>query len=143
MNWFKSFVTAFCTAGICFGALFIICPSGKMERSVKYVLSLCFLVIIVAVAGVGIKNANIEFEFDTDTIIETENLDNATAKYVFAEVLRDAKINFKEILTFTDNDGKNGISCTKVKIVTDCSKERVINALVGEIEGIEVEVVNE
>ena len=98
MNWFKSFVTAFCTAGICFGALFIICPSGKMERSVKYVLSLCFLVIIVAVAGVGIKNANIEFEFDTDTIIETENLDNATAKYVFAEVLRDAKINFKEIL---------------------------------------------
>ncbi len=143
MNWFKSFVTAFCTAGICFGALFIICPSGKMERSVKYVLSLCFLVIIVAVAGVGIKNADLEFKFDTETVGETKNLDNATAKYVFAEVLRDAGINFKEIFTFTDNDGKNGISCTKVKIVTDCSKERVINALGGEIEGFEVEVVNE
>ena len=143
MNWFKSFVTAFCTAGICFGALFIICPSGKMERSVKYVLSLCFLVIIVAVAGVGIKNAELEFKFDTETMIETENIDNATVKYVFSKVLRDAGINFKEILTFTDNDGKNGISCTKVKIVTDCSKERVVSALGGEIEGFEVEVVNE
>ena len=143
MNWFKSFVTAFCTAGICFGALFIICPSGKMERSVKYVLSLCFLVIIVTVAGVGIKNADLEFKFDTETMIETENIDNATVKYVFSKVLRDAGINFKEILTFTDNDGKNGISCTKVKIVTDCSKERVVSALGGEIEGFEVEVVDE
>lgn len=143
MNWFKSFITAFCTAGICFGALFIICPSGKMERSVKYVLSLCFLVIIVAVAGVGIKNADLELEFDMETMVELENLDNTTAKYVFSEVLNEAGINFKEILTFTDNAGKNGISCTKVRIVTDCSKERVISALGGEIEGFEVEVVNE
>ena len=143
MNWFKSFVTAFCTAGICFGALFIICPSGKMERSVKYVLSLCFLVVIVAVAGVGIKNADFDLNFDIETMIETENLDKTTAKYVFAQVLNESGINFKEILTFTDNDGKNGISCTKVKIVTDCSKERVINALGGEMEGFEVEVVNE
>ena len=143
MNWFKSFVTAFCTAGICFGALFIICPSGKMERSVKYVLSLCFLVIIVAVAGVGIKNADFDLNFDIETMIETENLDKTTAKYVFAQVLNESGINFKEILTFTDNDSKNGISCTKVKIVTDCSKERVVSALGGEIEGFEVEVVNE
>ena len=143
MNWFKSFITAFCTAGICFGALFIICPSGKMERSVKYILSLCFLVIIVAVAGVGIKNADLKFNFSIETLTETENLDNATAKYVFAEVLNNAGIKFKEILTFTDNDSKNGISCTKVKIVTDCNKEKVVNALGGEMEGFEVEVVNE
>ena len=97
MNWFNSLITAFCAAGICFGALFIISPTGKMERSVKYVLSLCFLVIIMAVAGVGIKNADLELEFDMETMAELENLDNTTAKYVFSEVLNEAGINFKEI----------------------------------------------
>lgn len=143
MSWFKSFITAFCTAGICFGALFILSPSGKMERSVKYVLSLCFLVIIVAVAGVGIKTADFNFDYSIESSLEIQNSKNDIAVYVFKTALENAGINFKEIFTFTDNSSENGISCTKVKIITDCSRERVVSALGGEIDGFEVEVVNE
>lgn len=143
MSWFKSFIMAFCTAGICFGALFILSPSGKMERSVKYVLSLCFLVIIIAVAGFGIKTADIDFSYDIETSLETEDLKKDIAVAVFETALDNAGINFKEISVFTDNDNKDGISCNKIKIITDCSRERVVSALGGEIDGFEVEVVNE
>ena len=143
MSWFKSFITAFCTAGICFGALFIICPSGKMERSVKYVLSLCFLVIIIAVAGVGIKNADFDFDYSFESALENQNLKDDIAVSVFETALENAGINFKEIFIFTDNDSNVGISCNKIKIITDCSTERVVSALGGEIDGFEVEVVNE
>ncbi len=143
MSWLKSLITAVCTAGICFGALFIISPTGKTERSVKYVLSLCFLVVIIAVAGVELKMSDFEINFNTDTVIDLKPSNEATAKYVFSSALKNAGIDFKEISVFTDNLENGGISCTKVKIVTDCDRQRVVAALGGEKEGFEVEVINE
>ena len=143
MSWFKSFITAFCTAGICFGALYIISPSGKMEKSVKYILSLCFLLIILTVAGIELKSVDFQVDFSNIVSHDTTDLKNETAEYVFKIALRNAGIDFKEISVFTDNSKTDSISCTKVKIITDCNREMVVSALGGEKEDFEVEVINE
>ena len=84
MNWFNSLITAFCTAGICFGALFIISPSGKMERSVKYVLSLCFLVMVIAISGVKIKMSDFNVDFNSISSVDTGELENSATEYTVA-----------------------------------------------------------
>lgn len=143
MSWFNSVVTAVCAAGICFGAIFIICPNGKMERSVKYVLSLCFLLIIITIAGVGVKVSDFQLDFENTVSVDARELEIAAAQYTIELALKNAGIDFREISVSTDNLSTGGISCTKVKIYTDCDKQRIVNALGGERKDFEVEVINE
>ncbi len=143
MNWFNSLITAFCTAGICFGALFIISPSGKMERSVKYVLSLCFLIIVVTISGVKMKMSDFDFDFNTTVSVDTAELENSAAEYTVALALQKAGIDFREICVSTDNFDTDGISCTKVKIYTDCDKQKILTVLGAETKNFKVEVINE
>lgn len=143
MNWFNSLITAFCTAGICFGALFIISPSGKMERSVKYVLSLCFLIIVITISGVKMKMSDFDINFNTISSVDADELENSATEYTIALVLQKAGIDFREIYVSTDNLETDGISCTKVKIYTDCEREKIVNILGEETESFKVEVINE
>ncbi len=143
MSWFNSLVTAFCAAGICFGAIFIICPNGKMERSVKYAVSLCFLLIIITISGVRVKITDFQIDFNNTVSVDTEKLENATLEYTITLALKNAKIEFREIYVSTDNLPNGGISCTKVKVYTACDRQTVVNALGGESEDFEVEVINE
>ncbi len=143
MSWFNSLITAFCTAGICFGAILIISPGGKMEKSVKYVLSLCFLLIIISIAGVRVKIKDFEVDFKSYSSVDIKEIENKTAEYTFELTLKNAGIEFEEIYVSTDILPQGGISCTKVKIYTDCDRQRVVTALGGEKQDFEVEVINE
>lgn len=143
MNWFNSLITAFCTAGICFGALFIISPSGKMERSVKYVLSLCFLIIVITISGVKMKMSDFNIDFNVVSSVDADELKNSATEYTVALALQKAEIDFREIYVSTDNLETDGISCTKVKIYTDCDKQKIVNILGEETENFKVEVINE
>ncbi len=143
MNWFNSLITAFCTAGICFGALFIISPSGKMERSVKYVLSLCFLIVVITISGVKMKMNDFNIDFNSTASVDTDELENSVTEYTIALALQKAEIDFREIYVSTDNLEIEGISCTKVKIYTDCDKQKIVNILGEETENFKVEVINE
>lgn len=143
MNWFYSFVTAFCATGICFGALYIICPGGKMEKSVKYIFSLCFLLIIITLAGVSVAKADFNIDFSSAQPVNTKETDIAFAKYTFALALQKAEVEFSEITLLTDNSSEGGISITKVIIYSDCERQRILNALGQAAENFEVEVINE
>lgn len=143
MNWFNSLITAFCAAGICFGALFIISPTGKMERSVKYVLSLCFLIIVITISGVKIKMSDFDINFNTVSSVDTDELQNSATEYTIALALQKAGIDFSEIYVSKDILETDGISCTKVKIYTDCDRQKIVNILGEETENFKVEVINE
>lgn len=143
MNWFYSFITSLCAAGICFGALYIICPSGKMAKSVKYIFSLCFLLIIITTAGVTVKKADFDFDFSAEAQIDTEKTKIATAEYVYGLALKNAGIEFSRITVFTDNLPDGSISISKVLIYSDCDRQRIITALGQAAENFEVEVINE
>ncbi len=143
MNWFNSLITAFCTAGICFGALFIISPSGRMERSVKYILSLCFLIMVITISGVKMKISNFDINFDTNVSVNVDKLKISTVEYTIALALQNAGIDFREICVSTDNSETDGISCTKVKIYTVCDREKIVSVLGEETKNFKVEVINE
>ena len=143
MNWFNSLITAFCAAGICFGALFIISPTGKMERSVKYILSLCFLIIVITISGVKIKMSDFDINFNTVSSVDTDELQNSATEYTIALALQKAGIDFREIYVSKDILETDGISCTKVKIYTDCDRQKIVNILGEETENFKVEVINE
>ena len=143
MNWLTSFLTAFCAAGVCFGALFVICPDGKMSRSVKYLISICFLVVIIILAGVNIKKANFDFEFDVGTNTDIDEIQESVIEQAFSVALKRAEIDFKEITVFADNLPDGSIKINKITIITDSHREKVITALGGEREDFTVEVINE
>ncbi len=143
MKWINSFLTAFCAAGVCFGALFVICPDGKIGRSVKYLISLCFLVVIIALAGVNIKKSDVKVDFDFEQQINTEETQKLIAKQAFETALRNAGINFKEIIVFADILEGGGIKINKVVVYSDCPLSQIITAFGGEREDFEVEVRNE
>ncbi len=142
MTAFNSIITAFCAAGICFGAIFIICPNGRIEKSVKYVISLCFLLIIISFAGINADFEKFDIDFSANTP-DTEELETTTAEYTIGVALQKANIDFKEISVYVDNSEIEGISCTRVEIYTNCDKQKIIEILGSENESFKVEVINE
>ena len=50
MTRLSDFFITFCVSAVFIGALLIICPNGKISKSVKYVLSLAFTLIIISSA---------------------------------------------------------------------------------------------
>lgn len=143
MNWLTSVITAFCVSSVFLGALFILCPKGNVSNSVKYVLSLVFLVSVISAAGVGVKKADFSFEDFSSQSVSADILEHLNIKLAFEEILQKNGISFKEITVFTDKLEAGGISINKVIIRSDCEKEKIIAALGEELKTIEVEVINE
>ncbi len=143
MNWVRTIIAAFCASSIFLGALFILCPKGNISASVKYVLSLVFLVSVISAAGIGVKKADFSFNAFSSQEVLTDNFENLNIKLAFEEVLQKNGIGFKEITVFTDKLEAGGISINKVIIRSDCEKEKIIAALGEELKTIEVEVKNE
>lgn len=143
MNSFASFITSFCVACILIGCLYIICPEGKLSKSLKYILSLLFIVIIISSSKLPFINNNIEFTFPKTQAADFEELQLSSAKYIYSYTLKNQSINFKEIYFSTDNSPDGSIVINKVIIITDCEREKVLKAL-GELgKTREVEIINE
>ncbi len=143
MNFLSSAISSFCASCVFIGALFMLCPEGNISKSVKYVLSLVFLVTVISAAGIGVKNFNIDFDFESVPTVSTEQMDNLSIKLAFEEVLRKNGINFEEITVFTDKLETDSISINKVIIRSDCEKEKIYSVLGNVANSIEVEVINE
>lgn len=143
MNYLSSAISAFCASCVFVGALYMLCPEGSISKSVKYVLSLVFLVMVVSAAGMGVKNLDINFDFTQQAAVSTEQLEGVNIRLIFEETLRQNGINFEEITVFTDKLETGGISITKVIIRSDCEKEKISAVLSNVANSIEVEVINE
>lgn len=143
MNWLTSVIASFCASSVFLGALFILCPKGNISASVKYVLSLVFLVSVISAAGIGVKKADFSLNAFSSQQISANNFEDLNIKLAFEEILRKNGISFKEITVLTDKLTNGGISINKVIIRSDCEKEKIIAALGEEIKMIEVEVINE
>ena len=143
MNWFGSVITAFCTAGICFGALFIISPTGKTGKSVQYIISLCFLLIIISAVGVTVKSADIDIDFKVTESVDTTEMQINSIKHTCGLALQNAGIDFEEIFVSADILEDGSIECIKVTVNSAVNREVIVNALGGEREDFKVEVINE
>lgn len=143
MSSITTFITAFCTACIVIGSLHIICPDGSVGKSVKYTLSLVFLLVIISAAGINLKSQSFSFPKYESNEKSIEEANIASAKYVYSTILQKAGINFRKITVCTDKTEDGSIIITKVIVYSDDSKEAIINALGVVAENHEVEIVNE
>ena len=143
MNGFTTFLTSLCTAAVFIGVLHLICPDGNMGKSVKYVLSLVFLVTLISAAGLLKSGFNYYISFNMSSKVSDEALMKESARYVYAQALKNSEINFTEITVCTDKTEDGSIVISKVIIYSDCTEERIRTALGEAAEKIEVEIVNE
>ncbi len=143
MNYFTSFLTAFCVAAIFIGAVFLICPNGKMSQPLKYILSLIFTLVVISSVS--------KFQFDFDFTLPksetyTENADAIkiqSAEYVLSSCLKANNINFSKIEIQTTNSNDNSIIINKVIIFSNDEKDKIISSLAELSKEYEVEIKNE
>jgi len=143
MNFLSSFISAFCAACVFIGALFMLSPDGAMSKSVKYILTLVFILSVISAAAFTSKNTD-SFEFDFEaTQTDTTVLDETTARFIFERALINSGIEFEEIVVCTNKNESGSISISKVIICSDCPREQILTALSGLTENIEVVVEND
>lgn len=143
MNFIVSFLTSFCVACIFIGSLYIICPEGNLAKSVKYLLSLLFIVIVISCGRLTFKESDFTLPYTETQAINTEELEISSAKYVYSYILKANDINFNKITVCTDKLTDGSIVISKVIIYTDCEKTKVLNALGEFAKTREVEIINE
>lgn len=141
MNNLSVFMICFCSSCIILGFLYMLCPSGSISQSVKYVFCLCFLCCVLScVTGLP----KVDFSaFDTADEYEvvTEQSAAATAQTVFAQALIDAGLNFRKITVDTNKLSNGSITISKVTVFTSATADQ-INAVIGS-DSYEVSVINE
>lgn len=142
MKFLTDILLAVCVSSVFIGVLFLISPDGNLKNSVKYALSLAFIISVVASAKLG--DLGLDFSVSTaEQNISYEEMAVANAKLVYSETLKKSKINFSDIAVFTDKDEDGDIKIIKVVIKTDESPSAVKNALGEVCDNIEVVVENE
>ncbi len=141
MNGISTFIISFCVSCIVLGILFILVPDGALNKSVKYVFSLCFVCCLI---GSVITLPQPDFSiFSAARNIDTVTLQNAqtTATAVFCEALKSQNINFKKIEVDTNKRNDGSIIISKVTVFSDQNAEKIIEVIGSD--NYEVVIINE
>lgn len=137
MKALTSFIISFCSVCAAVGGIHMIIPSGKISKSVKYIIT---LTVITAFLGIFTVNFGINFGFDTKEKVDTVNSAEATVKAVFEKALKDNKINYEKIIIFTDKNKEGGITITKVEIYSSDQRQKILS-VIGNSEAYDVEII--
>ncbi len=141
MNTVNSFITSFCVSSIILGLLFVLVPKGALNKSVKYIFSLCFVCCIVG-SAVGLKAPDFSaFEAMHNQQIITEYDASSAAQAVFCEALNSQNINFRKITVDTNKLTDGSIIISKVTVYTSDNAKKIIDAIGSD--SYEVVIINE
>lgn len=141
MSGLSSFIISFCSGCILLGFLYMLCPSGNMSASVKYVFCLCFICCVIG-SAFTLPSPNFSY-FDkaqSGEILTEQNV-SVTAEAVFGEALRDSNINFRKITVDTNKTEDGSIIISKVTVYSGADEEEIIQAIGSD--SYEVCVLNE
>ena len=141
MNNLSAFAVSFCSSCILLGFLYMLCPAGSMEKSVKYVFCLCFLCCVLGCVT-NLKSIDLSaFDTTSKSEIITDQSASITAERVFAQALTDKNIDFKKITVDTNKLSDGSITISRVTVYT-CASAEQITQVIGS-DGYEVNVINE
>ncbi len=143
MKIITSILTSFCASAVFIGALYILCPEGRISKSIKYVLSLAFLLSVIAAAGITLKNADIEIPVSNVDIEAATDLDISSARFVYSSILEKSGLTFEKIEIITDKSEEDSIYISKVIIKSSEQRDKILSALGEAAENIEVEIKND
>lgn len=141
MQALNSFIISFCSSCVLLGFLYMLCPSGSMSASVKYVFCLCFVCCVIG-SSIAISKPDFSwFEKSNTSEILTEQNSAVTAQAVFSEALRGQNIDFRKITVNTNKLSDGSIIISRVTVYTDESAD-IINQAIGS-DSYEVYIINE
>ena len=142
MTRLSDFFITFCVSAIFIGALIIICPSGQISKSVKYILSLVFSLLVIS--SVLKIDFDLNFTPDKNSISShTEALEVKSAEYVYSHCLKAENIEFSKISVLTNKTDDDRIVISKVLIFSKEDKNKIFLALSAVAQNFEVEIINE
>lgn len=137
----NQFIISFCTGCVLLGFLYMLCPSGNMSASVKYVFCLCFVCCVIGAAFSMTSPDFSEFDsFETSDLLTEQNT-AITAQSVFSEALRQQNISFRKITVNTNKTSDGSIFISKVTVFTSEPEQNVLAVL--QSDNYEVVVINE
>ncbi len=140
----KQVLIGFSAAAVFIGALTMLYPSGKMEKSVKYAFSLIFLCACVSLFCVALK---IDISLELPTVsYNTDSIKSAAetqSEFLCKKLLNECKIPYKKIRVQTNIDETGSIYINRITVYTDCEKEKVYKSLEGLIDAKQVTVIYE
>lgn len=141
MNGINSFIISFSSSCILLGFLYMLCPSGNMSASVKYIFCLCFVCCIVG-SALSIKQPDFSMiEKAQNAEIITEQNASVTAQMIFSEALTQKNINFRKITVDTNKLADGSIVISRITVYTSEPPQKVLEAIKSD--SYEVIVINE
>lgn len=140
MNSILAFIVSFCIISVTLGALYILCPEGSMQKSVKYI----FVLLLICACLPLIKGfEDINFNSSRQTYeLETRKTAALGARLTYEQALKSAGIEFSKITVCTDKSEGGSIIISEV-IVYSGEQEEKIKKIIGNEGEYEVTVINE
>ncbi len=141
MSGFSSFIISFCSCCILLGFLYMLCPSGSMEKPIKYIFCLCFVCCVIGSAFALPSPDFSYFDKSNSAVILNEQNTAVTAQTIFAEALRQSNINFRKITVDTNKLNDGSIIISRITVYTTEPVEKVRKAIGSD--SYEVVIINE
>ena len=139
MNSILSFIVSFCIISVVLGALYILCPKGTMQKSVRYIFVLLLITSCLAlIKGIG----GIDFSLKKHTYApQNDDAFHYFAELTFKEALKNAKVEFSKITVCTDKSENGSILISEVIVFSEEPQDKILKAIGSE--EYEVTVINE
>lgn len=144
MSNFKQIITVLSAVFIFFGGFELLLPKSKMEKSMKYILSITVLAIILSLVF-GLKNIDINVkmpEYSIDTKLY-ENTYEYQIEYLIKAALKENGIEFREVNAKVDILRDNSIIISQVEVFTLNSSQEVSDVIKRYFDVLKVSVINE
>ncbi len=140
MTALRSFATAFCCVCVISGGLYLLCPTGKIEKTVRYVFGLIFVLCLLSIVP-GFKQTHIALPSSTTVSTPFNTFTVENIRQTFATTLENAGITYQKIEVCTDNLPNGGITITKVTVITAADAATVRELLGGEQAEYAIEII--
>ncbi len=135
MNVFSQFILGISAAAVLIGALFMILPSGSMQKSVKYAFSLTFI-CICATAFLTLGKINFDFKVSSSApdTANAQALTTAMAQQICGAVLKEKAITYEKIYVNTDKDETDSIFINSVTVYSSGDAALIEQAIRNAVE---------
>ena len=140
MSTILSFIASFSVISVTLGALYMLCPEGTLQKSVKYVFVLLLLCSMIALIT-GMKKVSFDFEAPQYRY-QPENAQAIGMKLNFERALKNEGIEFSKITVCTDKSKDGSIIISEVIVYSSETEEKILNTI-GNPTEYEVTVINE
>lgn len=144
METLKQILIGFSAAAVFIGALTQLYPSGNIQKSVKYAVSLLFLCICVTLFSAVMKvKIDVELpsvEADTASVTAAADLQ---AEYLCKTLLSENEISYKKVAIDTNIDENGSIYINSITVYTDCEENKVREILEKTVDADVVTVIYE